>query len=341
MSTEPCSVCLEEISQPCETPCGHVFCNECLRGSLKFQRPWTRGNCPLCRTAISLFSVRDAQTGDPLEMPPHSTIFGAAYLQRGTPGVAAYHFEAPDSCYISYEHAPDGWRLDDGSRPPDKKPFDNPMYDAATRTFTGSIDWSDAPFNGAARWEYEMIFAEDFVLISGGQLNCFDIEGNHTSTKYFPRDLVYARAYDPPESIVGQAYMQNGGLGLASYHFPSIDEAYISYEAAPPEWALDNGTRPPSMKPFDNPRYDAESRTFTGAIVWGDTPFGGDARWEYEMVFSEDFKTIASGQVRRFDPAGTARRPHPFGRHGLHYVLYSEDEAQLFHLFMNQRFPRN
>ena len=57
-------------------------------------------------------------------------------------------FEAPDDCFISYESAPAAWTLDDGSRPPPRKPFLGPSYDAASRTFTGSVDWSGGTING-------------------------------------------------------------------------------------------------------------------------------------------------------------------------------------------------
>jgi len=46
-----------------------------------------------------------------------------------------------DECaYLSYESAPPHWTLDNGLPPPKKKPFINPRYDQATRTFTGAID---------------------------------------------------------------------------------------------------------------------------------------------------------------------------------------------------------
>ena len=57
-------------------------------------------------------------------------------------------FEAPDDCFISYESAPAAWTHDDGSRPPPRKPFLRPNYDAASRTFTGSVDWSGGTING-------------------------------------------------------------------------------------------------------------------------------------------------------------------------------------------------
>ena len=62
------------------------------------------------------------------------------------------------------------------------------------------------------------------------------------------------------------------------------------------------------MKPFVNPRYDMTTRTFTGTIDWSDNYFDGDARWEYEMVFSEHFARITGGQVRTFGSSrGRAR----------------------------------
>ena len=293
-----CAVCLADYVQPCRTPCGHVYCRDCLRATLKARPPWNRGACPLCRSAVSVYNTVDIQSGEALETASRTTIFGESYLQHGEKGIASYHFPAPDDCYISYENAPAAWVLDDGSRPPARKPFVNPRYDAATRTFKGTIDWSDNNFHGDARWEYEMVFADDFVTIAGGQMNGFDREGNATRTSRFPETLRYVREYQLPSSIMGQAYMQGGSLGVASYHFPEIDQAYISYEAAPPQWTLDDGQPPPQQKPFVNPRYDEATRTFTGTIDWSDNNFHGDARWEYEMVFSEDFARITGGQVR-------------------------------------------
>eukprot|EP00435_Cladocopium_sp_Y103_P026482 s2911_g6.t1 len=40
-------------------------------------------------------------------------------------------------CYISYDAAPETWRLDDGSRPPPKKPWEEVSYDPDTRIFRG------------------------------------------------------------------------------------------------------------------------------------------------------------------------------------------------------------
>ena len=116
----------------------------------------------MCRQDIDLYSTTLVATGKPLLTPDVSTIFGCAFLQNGSVGVASYHFESPDECYISYEHAPEQWKLGDGSRPPPRKPFLNPKYGEATRTFTGTIEWEEG-FNGDARWEYEMIFSRNLA----------------------------------------------------------------------------------------------------------------------------------------------------------------------------------
>jgi len=125
---------------------------------------------------------------------------------------------------------------------------------------------------------------------------------------YYLLDLQYVGEYQRclrsstfPSTIVGQAYMQMGGIGRASYHFPEIEQAYISWEDTPAVnqagWTLDNGQPLPSRKTFANPQYDEATRTFTGTLIWGNTPLNGWDRVEYEMVFSSDFVSIAGGQV--------------------------------------------
>lgn len=60
--------------------------------------------------------------------------------------------------------------------------------------------------------------------------------------------------------------------------------AWISYEAAPEEWLLDDGSPPPARVPFRRPRYVAATRTFTGTVVWQPASFHGDRRWECACV---------------------------------------------------------
>merc|ERR1712187_239529 len=162
-------------------------------------------------------------------------------------------------------------------------------------------------------------------------MKSFDCENKHCNTSSFPEHLRYVRQHNPPSSIIGQAYMQGGRLGFASYHFDSTDDCYISYEAAPESWRMDDGSRPPARKAFDNPSWNEETRTFTGTIDWSAGTFGGDARWEYEMIFSDDLSTISGGMVHAFDAEGSPTHTQTFGRN-LQYALYVEEIAQLLHI---------
>ena len=56
-------------------------------------------------------------------------------------GVASYHFDSPEQCYISYANAPETWLLDDGSKPPRQKDFELMSYEPSSRTFKGTINW--------------------------------------------------------------------------------------------------------------------------------------------------------------------------------------------------------
>uniref|UniRef100_A0A7M5UV84 RING-type domain-containing protein n=1 Tax=Clytia hemisphaerica TaxID=252671 RepID=A0A7M5UV84_9CNID len=102
-------------------------------------------------------------------------------------------------------------------------------------------------------------------------------------------------------NILGSVYIQCDTIGLASYHFGTLSNPYISYESPESdEWELDDGSRPCQKKYFEHHHYDQESRTFTGNIDWTPTKFYGEALWKYTMIFSEDFLTIESGNVQGF-----------------------------------------
>jgi hypothetical protein len=84
-----CPICSDIMRSPCLTACGHTFCSACLVQSFKMNRPWNRGPCPICRSAVSVYSTKSMITGDSIEVPAVSTIFGSEYLQSGRPGVAS------------------------------------------------------------------------------------------------------------------------------------------------------------------------------------------------------------------------------------------------------------
>jgi hypothetical protein len=72
-----------------------------------------------------------------------------------------------------------------------------------------------------------------------------------------------------PTTIYGEVYTQGLAIGLASYHFVSETECYISYSMAPLiGWRLDDGTLFPEKKDFSHCKYDPATLTFTGDVVW-------------------------------------------------------------------------
>lgn len=87
--------------------------------------------------------------------------------------------------YISYENAPSYWKLKDGTSPPKKKYFEEPVYNKDTRTFTGNITWGENTFGDAFKWKYKMIFASEFLTITGGQVDTLNENESVTKSDYF------------------------------------------------------------------------------------------------------------------------------------------------------------
>ena len=46
-SSNICAICRDPLHDPRETPCGHLFCNDCIRHALS-----SSDHCPLCRTLL-------------------------------------------------------------------------------------------------------------------------------------------------------------------------------------------------------------------------------------------------------------------------------------------------
>ena len=61
-----------------------------------------------------------------------------------------------------------------------------------------------------------------------------------------------------------------------------------------------------------------------GKIDWRPHTFGDCSTWEYQMIFSTDFRTIESGFVLMKDQDGNEKGRHAFGGiGGLKYQLYT------------------
>lgn len=51
--TFACPICLDVISNPCSTACGHIFCEQCIDASIKASVKQRKGRlCPNCRTKL-------------------------------------------------------------------------------------------------------------------------------------------------------------------------------------------------------------------------------------------------------------------------------------------------
>eukprot|EP00928_Gymnodinium_smaydae_P014697 TRINITY_DN1540_c0_g1_i1.p1 TRINITY_DN1540_c0_g1~~TRINITY_DN1540_c0_g1_i1.p1 ORF type:complete len:252 (-),score=33.26 TRINITY_DN1540_c0_g1_i1:46-801(-) len=198
-----CPICLDAFERPCRAACGHWYCYECIINTMRAEAPRKSGRCPMCRARVSVFSIIEMATGEPLQRPEPRSIFGQFFVQGNIHGLASYHFEREDYCYISYSSAlclmwP---RLDDGRRPPCRKQFVDVSWDPYEHVFRGTIDWSPTTWQGDRRWEYEMEFSEDLEEIIGGGLVAYgppetgQIHGPRRQTVRFGSEPRYRRQH--------------------------------------------------------------------------------------------------------------------------------------------------
>jgi len=132
-------------------------------------------------------------SSDAVADPP---LWGQIFVQgEDQLGMASYHFVDESDAYVSYEAAPEDWRMDDGTKYEKRKPFSKSSYDAKTRTFRGEVHWAPKTARGAQVWRYEMIFDGGFTSISGGTISMLARPGDKTpiATKLFGRDIAYTR----------------------------------------------------------------------------------------------------------------------------------------------------
>ncbi|EWC48160.1 hypothetical protein DRE_02264 [Drechslerella stenobrocha 248] len=53
-----CVICLDDPINLSTTPCGHLFCNECLKTTLRFGKPNAKhGKCPVCRGKVVIKDI--------------------------------------------------------------------------------------------------------------------------------------------------------------------------------------------------------------------------------------------------------------------------------------------
>ena len=71
--------------------------------------------------------------------------------------------------------------LDNGQPGPEKKYFEQWSYNEITRTFNGNINWTPVTYQNFNKFEFVMIFDEDFTTISGGTYKQCKLDGTCTS----------------------------------------------------------------------------------------------------------------------------------------------------------------
>ena len=78
-NNEECSICLELMDRPMETPCGHLYCGDCIQGIIA-NAALDKALCPLCRAPVKAADLK-RPGGEPeplpavlLDQPPDLTL---------------------------------------------------------------------------------------------------------------------------------------------------------------------------------------------------------------------------------------------------------------------------
>ncbi|CAE8606609.1 unnamed protein product, partial [Polarella glacialis] len=53
-----CPLCLDTLAEACRAPCSHIFCRACILKAMRMTPPSWRGDCPLCRRAVSVYTLQ-------------------------------------------------------------------------------------------------------------------------------------------------------------------------------------------------------------------------------------------------------------------------------------------
>jgi hypothetical protein len=172
--------------------------------------------CPICRSDMSLFDLKKTRpssddTDDVYAYPKdcniaNSKLQGMVFIKnRCIEGNESLHFPSSENGpselpYLNLEKVPrhdPHWKLDDGSKLPDKKYFEPGChFHEQTRTFHGTIRWGQDDcrkwLRGSPRWDFILGFSSNFRFIARGVFiarkeSCQSIECGKNDCK-FPLD---------------------------------------------------------------------------------------------------------------------------------------------------------
>jgi hypothetical protein len=183
-------------------PCRHEFCLPCVKRVLSAPNPRetrqqglvpaenahlnvpTLGQCPICRSELSLFEMKEKRKGANVISKDHnidqSDLAGKVFVKdRAKVGNESFHFpphqDNDDGSLPFLNLSENQWRFDDGTLVPDKILFDEGChFHDQTRTFHGSISWykddCQKRIRGSHRWDYILAFSSDYRFIARGVL---------------------------------------------------------------------------------------------------------------------------------------------------------------------------
>ena len=135
------------------------------------------------------------------------------YTQSGSSesliGKASYHFVSEDNVYVNWESFGTGGVRFDNGQLVFTKTFTETTFDYESRTFYGTIDFSDpegTTLSGASSYVYQMVFSEDYTTISSGYYSIYSEEnllGSYSfgegGLKYYLLCDILATDYTPAE----------------------------------------------------------------------------------------------------------------------------------------------
>ena len=347
---EVCPICLLPQSEDlkfCNGPCSHRICVPDAERILlvkprspqqgEIPDPYlllpTLGRCPICRRGMSLFEMQ-LEEGEDLFVKNTDVrqwpIANMTFTEHGRLSVAFDPEQGPSlSWFASQVEEPYQVLFQPGSH-----------FHDQSRTFHGRIELQDDEhkimWGNVAVLCFILQFSSDLRFVALGVIMDDDYQIVHLGIKMMvssgpSSDPNASRPTYNSSSIWGNTFCQGFKVGLASYHFETNEEAFISYEhPGTSQWPpLDDGSPVPSRVFFRNTTWDATERIFRGEICWQDdfqTSWQGFQKWKYDMKFDSNFTFIASGTVLSImEENGDTREMSTFGD-DLVYINAAVDE---------------
>jgi hypothetical protein len=349
---EVCPICLLPPSDElkfCAGPCLHRICVPDAERILltKPQLPLqgenpdpyllipTLGRCPICRRGMSLFEMKledgedlCAKNTDASEWP----ITGITFSERGRLSVSFDPVQGPSLSWYATQYV----------EPQEVLFFQQGChFHDQSRTFHGSVALQDDKhklmWGDISLLSCIFQFSFDLRFVSLGVI--MDEEHRLVHLMGLGSRMLYSSGPPRPSerptyhssTLWGNTFCQGFKVGLASYHFQTNEEAFISYEhPVSSQWPpLDDGSPIPGRMFFRNAAWDATERVFRGEICWQEdcgTTWQGFGKWKYQMRFDSSYTFIASGTVESIiGEDGDPREMSNFGD-DLVYINAAVDE---------------